>query len=92
MEENNEHKGLTFNIIRDELNKLDPMKLYPGTICPIDEYDPEVAMILAILKKDLSYIELSKNISEIFSQMFGNFFSEKLFYNCAKKILEQLNK
>ena len=81
-----------FYIVRSELNKIDPMGLAPGEFCPIDEYDPEVEMILAKLKYGTDYIQLSKDMSEIFSYMFAENFSESIFHDCAKNILEQYRK
>lgn len=76
-----------FDIVRNELNKLDPMGLTPGDCCPIDEYDSETETVLTKLKNDTDYVQLAKDMCEIFSQMFDEKFSESIFYDCAKNIL-----
>ena len=80
-----------FDIVRGELNKVDPMGLEPNKFCPIDEYDPETEMVLAEIKDRVDYIELAKHIGLIFSKMFDNDFSESMFYDCARNILEQIS-
>lgn len=83
------HKN-TFDIVRNELNKVDPMGLKPDEFSPIDEYDPETEMVLAQIKYGMEYIELAKHIASIFSKMFDERFSEDAFYDCAKNILERI--
>lgn len=85
-----QYEGM-FYIVRNELNKVDPMGLAPGKYCPIDEYDPETTMVLTKIKNGIDYIELSKSIGLIFDEMFGEEFSESMFYGCSKNILEKVN-
>lgn len=80
-----------FNIVRNELNKADPMGLQPGVFAPADEYAPETTKILAKLRSGIDYIELSQRISAVFLEMFDEKFSKTVFYACAKNILEQLS-
>lgn len=81
----------TFDTVRGELNKVDPMGLEPGKSCPIDEYNPETEMVLAAIKDGIDYVELAKQIGAIFTEMFGKDFEESMFYDCAKNILEQIS-
>ena len=80
-----------FDTVRNELNKVDPMGLEPGKSCPIDEYNPETERVLAQIKEGMDSVELAKHISAIFTEMFGKDFSEDMFYDCAKNILEQIS-
>lgn len=80
-----------FDIVRSELNKVDPMGLEPDKSCPIDEYNPETERVLAKIKDGMDYVELAKHIGAIFTEMFGKDFSEEMFYDCAKNILEQIS-
>lgn len=84
------HKKM-FDIVRSELNKVDPMGLEPDKSCPIDEYNPETEMVLAKIKDGMDYLELAKHIGAIFTEMFGRDFEESMFYDCAKNILEQIS-
>ncbi len=81
-----------FNIVREEINRLDLMKLEPGTSTPIDEYDVEVEMILTKLNKASSYLTLAKEMQLVFNKMFDENFNGKIFYNCAKRIIERTQK
>ncbi len=81
-----ENYSKMFSIVREEVNKLDPMGLAPGETTPIDEYDEEVEMILTNIESAKNYQDLSKNIKDIFNEMFDENFEEKLFYDCAKNI------
>ena len=79
------------DIVRSELNKVDPMGLKPDESCPTNEYDLEAEMVLAQIKEGMELVELAKQIALIFSKMFGKDFSESMFYDCAKNILEQIS-
>ncbi|MBD5132791.1 MAG: DUF1871 family protein [Clostridiales bacterium] len=92
MNSNKQKYELIFNIIRTELNKVDPMGLCPGEFAPINEYDPETAMVVNKIKDVENYVELAKEISIVFDEMFGEKFDESSFYNCAHNILEEVNK
>lgn len=81
----------SFEIIRTELNRVDPMGLFPEQFAPIDEYDNETEMILSKIKSETNYIVLSDIIAAVFSEMFDEAFSKEMFYNCAGNILKQLN-
>lgn len=81
-----------FNIVREEINFLDPMGLSPGESVPFDEYNVEVEMILTKLNKTDDYTLLAKEMQEIFNKMFDENFSEKIFFDCAKRIIERTQK
>lgn len=80
-----------FNTIREELNKLDVMGLKPGKLCPIDEYNTEVEMILQIVSKTTNYNSLANGLKLIFEEMFAENFQKNIFINCAKNIIEKIN-
>lgn len=81
-----------FEIVRYELNKTDPMQLCPGFVASIDENDPETRLVLTKIVAAATYVELAKEISNIFHEMFGESFPEKMFFSCAQNILERINK
>lgn len=81
-----------FNIVREEINLLDPMGLSPKKSTPIDEYDVKVEMILTKLNKTDDYSLLAKEMQAIFNNMFDEDFKEEMFYDCAKRIIERTQK
>ena len=76
-----------FKIVRQKLNKLDPMGFDPGETCPIDEYNQEVEMILPALRSAKNEHELAQTMASIFKSQFGQEFSAEMFDVCAKNIL-----
>ncbi len=81
-----------FNIVREEINLLDPMDLSHGKSTPINEYDVEVETILTKLNKTDDYTLLAKEMQAIFNKMFDEDFKEEMFYDCAKRIIERTQK
>ena len=81
-----------FNIVREEINLLDPMGLSPKKSTPINEYDVEVETILTKLNKTDDYSLLAKEMQAIFNKMFDEDFKEEMFYDCAKRIIERTQK
>ena len=79
-----------FNIIREELNKVDAMELKPGKLCSLDEYNAEAKMILTKVSKNTNYKTLANDIKLIFEEMFAENFPKKIFINCAKNIIEKI--
>ncbi|MDE5593696.1 MAG: hypothetical protein K2I75_07175 [Clostridiales bacterium] len=79
------------DIVRDELNKVDPMGLTSCESCPTDEYDPEAETVLAQIKEGMDSVELAKRIGVIFTETFGKDFEESMFYDCAKSILDRIS-
>lgn len=59
-------------------------------LCPIDEYDSEVEMILPLIGKSDNYIALAQGIATVFNDMFNCKFNAKRFYDCAKKIAKRI--
>lgn len=84
--------NLVFNIVREELNNLDPMGIQPGIVCPADEYDLEANMIVKKLSNAKDYETLAQEIRSIFNEMFDENFNIEVFYKCAKNILNRINK
>ncbi len=83
---------IDFNIVREELNLLDPMGLSPGKFTPIDEYNVEIETILIKSNKTDDYSILAKEMQAIFNKMFDENFKEEMFYDCAKRIIERTQK
>lgn len=79
-----------FQIIREELNKVDPLGVILDNPNLIDEYDLETQKILVSLNKISNYIELAKIITNIFKETVNEDYDEKLFYDCAKNIYNKL--
>ena len=91
MDNNKQKYKLMFDIVRDELNKVDPMNLCPGSLAPIDEYEPETTRIMAALKNVTNTIELSQVVVKVFFIVLGEAFSENYFNSCAQNILDRIN-
>ncbi|MDE6029510.1 MAG: hypothetical protein K2F90_04235 [Clostridiales bacterium] len=80
----------SLDIVRDELNKVDPMWLKPAEFAPRDEYELEAEMVFSQIKEGVTCVELAKNIAVIFTQTFGEEYSEDAFYDCARNILDRI--
>ena len=78
-----------FEIIRVELNKLDPLKIISSNKNLIDEYDFENQKIISIFNDSNNYKLLANRICVIFNESTKSNFSAKTFYDCAKNILEK---
>lgn len=89
LEKNNEK---IFNIVREELNKVDPIGVFgeSGESLLIDEYDLENQKILLLLKDYTDYKELAEKICEIFIETTEIKLFPEEFYECAKNILERI--
>lgn len=77
--------------ILEIINSWDPIKI--GKICPQDEYLLEASEIEEFLNKnaDISVKQLSKSISNLFSEKFGNDIfrvDENKIMEISKEILE----
>ena len=81
-----------FNIVRDELNKIDPIGVVLDNQNLINEYDFENQKILTIIQKCSDYKELADKICEIFIESTGINLNPEEFYECAKNILEKIQK
>ena len=78
-----------FNIVREELNKIDPLGVVLTNPVLVDEYDFENQKILTLIKNYSDYKDLSNKICEIFIESIGINFLPEEFYECAKNILER---
>ena len=81
-----------FNIIRDELNTLDPLGVVLDNPNLNDEYDLETQEIILLLKEDLNYKTLATKICDIFVKTTNMDFLPKTFEPCAKNILQKTKK
>ena len=79
-----------FNVIRNELNKIDPLGVVLGNKNLINEYDFETLKILEIIHEKIDYKDFSNKICEIFIQSTEMDFKPENFYDCAKNILKKL--
>lgn len=81
-----------FEIVRTELNKVDPLGIVFSNKNLIDEYDSENKKILAIVETQTDYKEFAKKICEIFIDSTELDLTPENFFDCAKNILERKNK
>ena len=70
---------IDFNIVREEINLLDPMGLSPGKCTPIDEYNVEVETILIKSNKTDDYSLLAKKMQAIFNKIFDEILKKRCF-------------
>ncbi|MFB5193251.1 DUF1871 family protein [Alicyclobacillus fastidiosus] len=62
-----------FDIVQGVVNKWDPIGLFPSDAAPFDEYEPEIAHIVALLdKNEHDVLETAKGIFKVFSDWFGD--------------------
>jgi len=78
-----------FAIIREELNKVDPLGVINDNL--IDEYDLENQYILAKLKYVQSPIQLAEIIAQIFKKTCNIKTTKEEWIDCAKNILNKIN-
>lgn len=79
-----------FAILREELNKLDVLKVLEHHTKLNDEYDLENQMILSSINEDMNYVAISKIMKNIFEETLSEKFEEEIFYCTAKNILERI--
>lgn len=77
---------MTKNIIKAVVDKADPMGLL-AVHCPTDEYDSEVEIIFARIRKGMSADEIAKVIHAVFLEMFSESIDTKLCDTMAKEML-----
>ena len=58
---------MTKDIVKSVVDKADPIGLL-GMCCPADEYDSEIEIIFARIRKGMSADEIAKVILEMFSE------------------------
>lgn len=78
-----------FEIVREELNKIDPIGVVIDNDNLNDEYDLENQEIITLIRNYTDYKEFAKKICEIFIKSTNMKFQPKEFYECAKNILEK---
>ena len=77
---------MTKDIIKSVVGKADPMGLLE-LCCPADEYDSEVEMIFARIRKGMSADEIAKVIHAVFLEMFSESIDTKLCDTMASEML-----
>ena len=78
-----------FLIIREELNKVDPIGVFKHNPNVIDEYDLENERILPFVTLYSDHIEFAKKICEIVSKTTCLNLHPEWFYECAENILNK---
>jgi len=82
------HKKIYY-IVREELNKIDPLGVIKCNENLIDEYDMETKIIIPLINNYSDYKEFAKKICEIMSLATGEQLQPDNYYTCAKNILEK---
>ena len=77
---------MTKDIVKSVVDKADPMGLLE-LCCPADEYDSEIEMIFARIRKGMSADEIANVIHAVFFEMFGESIDNKLCDSMACKML-----
>lgn len=77
---------MTKDIIKSVVDKADPIGLL-GIRCPADEYDSEIKMIFARIRKGMSADEIAKVIHAVFLEMFSESIDAKLCDTMACEML-----
>jgi len=79
-------------IINEEIIKWDPINLFPHA--PDDEYESEIKQVFNCSKKEMTSLDLSNEIYNIFSNSFGNDVFKRSYDDCiavSERILERSN-
>ena len=79
-----------FNIVREELNRVDPIGIIENNKNLEDEYDLENQEILTLIKKHTDPKEFAEKICEIFVKSTEIELSPDEFFECAKNILDKI--
>lgn len=77
---------MTKDIVKSVVDKADPIGLL-GMCCPADEYDSEIEIIFARIRKGMSADEISNVIQAVFLEMFGEYIDTKLCDTMACEML-----
>ena len=78
-----------FCIVREELNKIDPIGVVKYNSNLVDEYDMENQMIIPLINDYSDYKEFAKKICEILTNATGEQLQPENCYECAKNILDK---
>ena len=76
----------TKDIVKSVVDKADPIGLL-GMCCPADEYDFEIEIIFARIRKGMSADEIAKVIHAVFLEMFSESIDTKLCDAMASEML-----
>ena len=87
---NKEQFNDLFEIVRKELNNLDPIGVVSSNSKLLDEYDTETKEIISIIKTSFNYKDFAIKICEIFNNSTDSNFKPEYFYKCAKNILSKI--
>lgn len=82
-----------FGIVQSIINQWDPIGLFPGDAAPFNEYEPEIAQIVALLdKNDREPSSLAEGIQGVFLRWFGDDMAPPMeeCRKVASKILEAM--
>ena len=77
------------------MNKVDPIGVFideEETSLLINEYDLENERIIPLIDKYTDYKEFANKICEIFIELVEIKLNPEEFYDCARNILERVNK
>lgn len=77
---------MTKDIVKSVVDKADPIGLL-GMCCPADEYDSEIEIIFARIRKGMSADEIAKVIHAVFLEMFNESIDTKLCDTMACEML-----
>ena len=77
---------MTKDIVKSVVDKADPIGLL-GMCCPADEYDSEIEIIFARIRKGMSADEIAKVIHAVFLEMFSESIDTKLCDTMACEML-----
>ena len=81
---------LKFNIVRSELNNLDPLGVLDDHNL-VDEYDLENEMLLSKLSEVADHVELAVALNDIFKYTLAEDYGYQYFLECTKNIIDKIS-
>ena len=79
-----------FSIVKEELNKIDPLGVVLENPNLCDEYDYENQKILTVLSDCKNHLELAEKMCDIFKESTNMNFVSEHFYESAKNIFNRI--
>ena len=79
-----------FCVVKEELNKIDPLGVVLENPNLCDEYDYENQKILTMIKDSENYTDLAQKMCDIFKETTNMNFTPEYFYESAKNILNRI--
>ena len=79
-----------FCVVKEELNKIDPLGVVLENPNLCDEYDYENKKILTMIKDSENYTDLAQKMCDIFKETTNMNFTPEHFYESAKNILNRI--